>query len=102
VIRLPFSLFEQEDLADLRSNFPVFSVISKERALTDEQWKRLQLDKTTQAMEIRDSTGETAYSRRRDAVTPWLTRLMQTPIAAGSKPTALAPRVVAARAATAV
>lgn len=68
VIRLPFSLFEQEDQSDLRNNFPAFTVIRKERALTDEQWKRLQLDKTAQAMEIRDSTGETAYKRRRDAL----------------------------------
>ncbi|WIY25298.1 U32 family peptidase [Parasedimentitalea psychrophila] len=68
VVRLPFSLFEQEDQNDLRKNFPAFTVIRKERALTDEQWKRLQLDKTAQAMEIRDSTGETAYTRRRDAL----------------------------------
>ncbi|TLP60383.1 peptidase U32 [Parasedimentitalea maritima] len=68
VIRLPFSLFEQEDQSDLRSNFPAFTVIRKERALSDEQWKRLQLDKTAQAMEVRDSTGETAYKRRRNAL----------------------------------
>lgn len=68
VIRLPFSLFEQEDQSDLRSNFPAFTVIRKERALSDEQWKRLQLDKTAQAMEVRDSTGETAYKRRRSAL----------------------------------
>ncbi|MVO17450.1 U32 family peptidase [Parasedimentitalea huanghaiensis] len=68
VIRLPFSLFEQEDQNDLRSNFPAFTVIRKERALSDEQWKRLQLDKTAQAMEVRDSTGETAYKRRRNAL----------------------------------
>lgn len=68
VIRLPFSLFEQEDQSYLRSNFPAFTVIRKERALSDEQWKRLQLDKTAQAMEVRDSTGETAYKRRRSAL----------------------------------
>ena len=68
VIRLPFSLFEMEDIDDLRRNFPAFTVIRKERALTDEQWKRLKLDKTAQAMEIKDSTGETAYKRRRDAL----------------------------------
>ncbi len=68
VIRFPFDLFEQENLDDLRTNFPVFTVIRKERALTDEQWKRLKLDKTAQAMEIRDTSGETAYRRRRDAL----------------------------------
>jgi len=68
IIRLPFSLFEHENIDDLRSNFPPYTVLRKERALTEEQWKRLQLDKTAQAMEIKDSVGETAYKRRRDAL----------------------------------
>ncbi|MBO6898357.1 MAG: U32 family peptidase [Shimia sp.] len=68
VIRLPFSLFEHEDIDDLRQNFPPMTVIRKERALTEEQWKRLQLDKTALAMEVKDSTNETAYKRRRDAL----------------------------------
>ncbi|MBU2944813.1 U32 family peptidase C-terminal domain-containing protein [Shimia thalassica] len=68
VIRLPFSLFEHEDINDLRTNFPPYTVLRKERALTDEQWKRLQLDKTALAMEVKDTTNETAYVRRRDAL----------------------------------
>nr|WP_319948938.1 U32 family peptidase [uncultured Shimia sp.] len=68
IIRLPFSLFEHENIDDLRSNFPPYTVLRKERALTEEQWKRLQLDKTAQAMEIKDTVGETAYKRRRDAL----------------------------------
>ncbi|WP_299348555.1 U32 family peptidase [uncultured Shimia sp.] len=68
VIRLPFSLFEHEDIADLRTNFPPMTVLRKERALTEEQWKRLQLDKTALAMEVKDTTNETAYRRRRDAL----------------------------------
>ena len=68
MIRLPFSLFEHEDIDDLRRNFPPFTVLRKERALSEEQWKRLQLDKTALAMEVKDSTNETAYRRRRDAL----------------------------------
>ena len=68
VIRLPFSLFEHEDIDDLRRNFPPFTVLRKERALSEEQWKRLQLDKTALAMEVKDSTNETVYRRRRDAL----------------------------------
>ncbi|WP_243613654.1 U32 family peptidase C-terminal domain-containing protein [Shimia aestuarii] len=68
IIRLPFSLFEHEDADDLRANFPVFTVLRKERALTEEQWARLKLDKTALAMEVKDTTGETAYRRRRDAL----------------------------------
>ena len=68
VIRLPFSLFEHEDIDDLRHKFPAFTVLRKERALSDEQWKRLKLDQTAQAMELRDTVNETAYARRRDAL----------------------------------
>ena len=68
IIRLPFSLFEHEDINDLRTNFPPFTVLRKERALSEEQWKRLQLDKTALAMEVKDTTNETAYIRRRDAL----------------------------------
>ncbi|SEO72086.1 putative protease [Salinihabitans flavidus] len=66
VIRLPFSLFEQEDIDDLRTNFPPLSVLRKERALAEEQRQRLKLDKTTLAMEVKDSANETAYTRRRN------------------------------------
>jgi len=68
VVRFPFALFEHEETEDLRMNFPPFTVVRKERALTEEQWARLQLDKTALAMEVKDTTGETAYKRRRDAL----------------------------------
>jgi len=61
-------MFELEDLEDLKTNFPPFTVLRKERALTEEQWNRLKLDKTALAMEVKDSTNETAYKRRRDAL----------------------------------
>lgn len=47
-IRAPFALFDHEDLDDLKARFPAFTVLRKEKALTDEQWKRIRFDKLTQ------------------------------------------------------
>lgn len=66
IIRVPFSLFEHEDIDDLRRNFPAFTVMRKERALTEEQWARIKMDKLAQAGEIKGSMSESAYARRRD------------------------------------
>ncbi len=68
VIRLPFSLFDHEDLDELRARFPAYSVLRKERALTDEQWNRIRFDKLTQSLEINGKDNPTAYARRRDAL----------------------------------
>ncbi len=69
VIRLPFTLFDHEDIKDLKARFPVYSVMRKERALTPEQWNRIRFDKLTQSMEIKgDTAGSQAYDKRRDAL----------------------------------
>ncbi len=68
VIRLPFTLFDHEDLDDLRARFPAYSVMRKERALTDEQWNRVRFDKLTQGLEITGKENTPAYERRRDAL----------------------------------
>jgi len=65
-IRIPFSLFDHEDPEMLRARFPQYSVMRKERALTEEQWARIRLDKLTQGLEINGRENEKAYSRRRD------------------------------------
>ena len=51
-IRVPFALFDHEDLDDLKARFPAFTVLRKEKALTDEQWKRIRFDKLTQGLEM--------------------------------------------------
>lgn len=66
VIRLPFSLFDHEDPDDLRVRFPVYSVLRKERALTDEHWSRIRFDKLVQGLEISGRDNPAAYARRRD------------------------------------
>jgi len=66
VMRVPFSLFDHEDLEELRARFPAFTVLRKERALTDEQWKRVRFDKLVQGLEMKGKTNPKAYDKRRD------------------------------------
>ena len=68
VIRLPFTLFDQEDPDNLKTRFPAFSVLRKERPLTEEQWNRVRFDKLTQALEVSGRDNPKAYARRRDTL----------------------------------
>jgi putative protease len=68
VIRLPFTLFDHENLDDLKARFPAFTVLRKERALTDEQWNRVRFDKLVQGLEVTGKDNPKAYERRRDAL----------------------------------
>jgi len=65
-IRVPFSAFDHEEPADLRARFPAFSVIRKDKPLSDEQWNRIRLDKLTMALENRGTRNDAAYDKRRD------------------------------------
>ena len=68
VIRLPFTLFDHEDIDALKLRFPQYSVMRKERALTEEQWNRVRFDKLTQGLEISGKENPAAYAKRRDAL----------------------------------
>jgi putative protease len=65
LFRVPFSLFDQEDPTTLKERIPVMTVLRKEKALTQEQWDRLKLDKETQLIE-HDKGSEESYITRRD------------------------------------
>ena len=67
-IRIPFSLFDHEDLDDLKARFPVFTVLRKEAALTEEQWNRVRFDKLVQGLETKGARNDAAYEKRRDAL----------------------------------
>jgi putative protease len=67
-IKVPFSLFDHEDLDDLKARFPVYSVLRKEKALTTEQWNRVKFDKLVQGLETGGKRNENAYEKRRDAL----------------------------------
>jgi len=66
VIRVPFALFDHEDTDWLRAQFPEYTVMRKERALTDEQWARIKLDKVVQGIEASGKDRPKAYDRSRD------------------------------------
>ena len=67
MIRIPFSWFDQEDIETLKRDFPPFTVVRKERALTDEQWARIKLDMESQRIEIGKGS-ETSYDKKRAIV----------------------------------
>ncbi|MBT5919475.1 MAG: peptidase U32, partial [Alphaproteobacteria bacterium] len=65
LFRLPFSAFDQEDIATLRNRIPANTIIRKERSLTPEQWDRLKLDTETRLIEA-DKGSDEAYAARRE------------------------------------
>ncbi|MBL4806140.1 MAG: U32 family peptidase C-terminal domain-containing protein [Rhodobacteraceae bacterium] len=65
-IRVPFALFDHEDIDDLKARFPEYTVLRKEKALTKEQWNRLKFDKLVQGMEMSDKRNDEVYGKRRD------------------------------------
>lgn len=67
-IRVPFALFEHEDPETLGERLPAFTVLRKERALSEEERNRLRLDKLTLALEAGGRDNHAAYTRRRDAL----------------------------------
>lgn len=67
-IRVPFSLFDHEDIEDLKARFPAYSVLRKEKAMTTEQWNRVKFDKLVQGLETGGKRNDKAYEKRRDAL----------------------------------
>ena len=67
-IKVPFALFDHEDIEDLKARFPVYSVLRKEKALTTEQWNRVKFDKLVQGLGTGGKRNEKAYEKRRDAL----------------------------------
>lgn len=82
-IRIPFSLFEHEDIDEMKQNFPAMSVVRKERSLTKEEWNRLRMDSAGQKLELGEAP-EARYDARKkdlqDAITEGQTdRRQKTP-----------------------
>ncbi len=65
IIRIPFSWLHEEDAGSLRSDFPVYTVVRREQALTEEAWARLELDRAAEAAEL-GKKGEGAYREKRE------------------------------------
>ncbi len=65
VIRIPLEWFHEEaDIQQLRKDFPAYTVVRREKALTDDVWTRLALDRAAQAVEL-GRGGEEGYQQKR-------------------------------------
>ena len=56
IVRIPFSLFDKENLDTLKARIPVGTVVRKETLLTETQWNRVKLDKIAQRLEVSGKT----------------------------------------------
>ena len=65
LLRIPFVWFHEEDPAQLAKDFPPYTVVRKEKALTADAWARLKLDKAAQAVEMGKGS-EAEYQQKRD------------------------------------
>lgn len=61
---IPFTVFDREDIDDMKRKFPPYSVIRKEALLTEEEWQRLKLDKVAQKIELGHASREGLYQDR--------------------------------------
>ncbi len=65
VIRIPFAWFHEEgDAGRLRSEFPAYTVVRREKALTADAWARLALDRAARGVELGEAA-ESAYQDKR-------------------------------------
>ncbi|WP_420549275.1 U32 family peptidase C-terminal domain-containing protein [Curvivirga sp.] len=70
-IRIPFSLFHEENLENLKKNFPVMTILRKERPLTQDQWDRMKVDYEVRMMEAglgKESTYEKRAEQLRTSI----------------------------------
>ena len=68
LIRVPYSCFDQEDPEHIKARYPAFTVLRKERPLTEEQWRRVQFDETVQRLEQAGVRSDSLYEQQRDAL----------------------------------
>lgn len=65
VLRIPFAWFhEEDDVEQLRKDFPAYTVVRREKALTEDAWARLALDRVAQSVEL-GKADEEAYQQKR-------------------------------------
>ena len=71
VIRIPFDLFDQESISELKKRIPLMCVVRKETPLTQIQWDRLKLDREAQRLEVSGNTEipvQPLYEKKRAAL----------------------------------
>lgn len=67
IVRIPLSLFDQMTVEEVKGMLRPFTIIRKERALTQAEWDRLKLDKAAQRIELGKGS-EGLYRRRLEAL----------------------------------
>ena len=68
VIRIPFSWFHEEHPESLGRDFPVYTVVRREKALSEEAWARLKLDRAALAAELGKASESKYQDRRQDLI----------------------------------
>jgi putative protease len=71
IIRIPFDLFDQEDIPRLKTRLPQMTIVRKETPLTKTQWNRLKLDREAQRLEVAGKTDnpvQPLYGKKRQAL----------------------------------
>jgi putative protease len=64
ILRIPFDLFDHEDIHGLASKMPAYTIARKEKALSEQEWKRLAFDKAVAGLEPGIGTEESIAKRR--------------------------------------
>ena len=67
LLRIPFAWFHEESVERLHKDFPVYSVVRKERALSEDAWGRLKLDQVALAVEG-GRASESEYQEKRETL----------------------------------
>jgi U32 family peptidase len=69
LIRIPLTWFhEEEDIEQLRKDFPAYTVVRREKALTEDAWARLALDRVARTVELGKAEEETYQQKRSELV----------------------------------
>ncbi len=68
ILRIPFAWFHEENAERLRKDFPVNTIVRKERALSKDAWARLKLDRTAQAIEQGHAREEDYQEKRKELI----------------------------------
>lgn len=63
MIRIPFSLFDHENIEDIKGRIQPMTIIRKEASLTEAEWERLKLDRVAQKIET-EGAPEEVYGER--------------------------------------
>ncbi|MCP4183636.1 MAG: peptidase U32, partial [Hyphomicrobiales bacterium] len=71
IIRIPFDLFDRENITRLKTRLPQMTIVRKETPLTKTQWNRLKLDREAQRLEVAGKTDnpvQPLYGKKRQAL----------------------------------